>query len=142
MQALRAMDMRKMFVLVISVAVIALAAGPSLGQVTEPTFAGKTIKLAVGYAPGTGNDIYARLIAQHLGRHIPGQPKVVPQNMPGAGSFKAANYVYGIAPKDGTVLGFISQTAATEEILGSPAVQFKTANSAGSDASVPTISCH
>ena len=57
----------------------------------------------------------------------PGQPNVVPQNMPGAGSFKAANYLFQAAPKDGTSLGYISQTAATEELLGSQAIQFKTA---------------
>ena len=84
-------------------------------------------RLTIGYGPGSGNDVYGRLIARHLGKHIPGQPNVVPQNMPGAGSFKAANYLFQAAPKDGTALGYISQTAATEELLGSQAIQFKTA---------------
>src|SRR4051794_16182713 len=96
-------------------------------QTPEQTFAGKTITLTNGYATGSGNDIIGRLVARHLGKHIPGQPKVVVQNMPGAGSYKAANYLYGVAPKDGTVLGYIAQTAATEELLGNPAVQFQTA---------------
>src|SRR5262249_13249270 len=74
-----------------------------------------------------GNDIYGRLIARHLGKHIPGQPTIIAQNMPGAGSFKAANYLFQAAPKDGTAIGYIAQTAATEELLGSPAIQFKTA---------------
>lgn len=99
----------------------------SFAQSPAQTFADKTINLIIGYPPGTGNDIYARLFARHIGRHILGQPRVVPQNMPGAGSYKAASYLYNAAPRDGTTLGFISQTAATEEVLGSPAVQFKTA---------------
>jgi tripartite-type tricarboxylate transporter receptor subunit TctC len=88
-------------------------------------FKGKTVNLMIGYPPGAGNDVYGRLVARHLGRHIPGNPTIVPQNMPGVGSFKAANYMYNAAPKDGTVLGYIAQTAATEQLLGSPAVQFK-----------------
>jgi tripartite-type tricarboxylate transporter receptor subunit TctC len=100
--------------------------GPVLAE-AQPSFAGKTITLTIGYGPGSGNDVYGRLIARHIGKHIPGQPNVVPQNMPGAGSFKAANYLFQAAPKDGTSLGYISQTAATEELLGSQAIQFKTA---------------
>jgi tripartite-type tricarboxylate transporter receptor subunit TctC len=93
----------------------------------QQSFAGRTITLTIGYGPGSGNDVYGRLIARHIGRHIPGQPNVVAQNLPGAGSFKAANYLFQAAPKDGTAIGYISQTAATEELLGSQAIQFKTA---------------
>ena len=106
-------------------AAITVAAGPAHAQ--DVSFAGKTVTLTIGYGPGSGNDVYGRLIARHIGRHIPGQPTVVAQNVPGAGSFKAANYLYAGAPKDGTMLGYISQTAATEELLGNPAIQFKTA---------------
>ena len=93
----------------------------------QQSFAGRTVTLTIGYGPGSGNDVYGRLIARHIGRHIPGQPNVVAQNLPGAGSFKAANYLFQAAPKDGTAIGYISQTAATEELLGSQAIQFKTA---------------
>lgn len=103
-----------------------LAFDPAMAE-AQPSFAGKTITLTIGYGPGSGNDVYGRLIARHIGKHIPGQPNVVAQNMPGAGSFKAANYLFQAAPKDGTSLGYISQTAATEELLGSQAIQFKTA---------------
>ena len=103
-----------------------LAQGPVAAE-AQQSFAGRTITLTIGYGPGSGNDVYGRLIARHLGKQIPGQPNVVPQNMPGAGSFKAANYLFQAAPKDGTALGYISQTAATEELLGSQAIQFKTA---------------
>ncbi len=104
--------------------VIILLSNPAPAQ---ENFAGKTVTLTVGYAPGSGNDIYSRLVARHLGKHIPGKPTVVTQNMPGAGSYKAANYMFAAAPRDGSMLGYISQTAATEELLGHSAVQFKTA---------------
>ncbi len=108
-------------------AVLACALAVMMHDPAVAQFAGRTVTLTIGYGPGSGNDVYGRLIARHLGKHIPGQPTVVPQNMPGAGSFKAANYLFQAAPKDGTALGYISQTAATEELLGSPAIQFKTA---------------
>ena len=102
------------------------AQGPVAAE-AQQSFAGRTITLTIGYGPGSGNDVYGRLIARHLGKHIPGQPNIVAQNLPGAGSFKAANYLFQAAPKDGTAIGYISQTAATEELLGSQAIQFKTA---------------
>ena len=92
-----------------------------------PSFAGKTVILKIGWPPGSGNHTIGRLVADHIGQHIPGQPKVIAQNQPGAATFALANYMYNIAPKDGTVLGYISQTAATEELVGNPAIQFKTA---------------
>ena len=115
-----------------SVYAVALA-GAALAALVAPdfaqaqNFAGKTVTLTIGYGPGSGNDIYGRLVARHLGKHIPGKPTVVAQNMPGAGSFKDAGFLYNAAPKDGTMLGYISQNAAVEELLGNPAVQFKTA---------------
>jgi tripartite-type tricarboxylate transporter receptor subunit TctC len=68
-------------------------------------YKGKTVQLVVGYGPGGGYDIYARVLARHIGKYIPGNPNVVIQNMPGAGSLRAANYLYAVAPKDGTVFG-------------------------------------
>ncbi len=113
----------------LSLAVMCAAVLVANGVAAEPqqSFTARTITLTIGYGPGSGNDIYGRLIARHLGKHIPGQPTIVAQNMPGAGSFKAANYLFQAAPKDGSSIGYISQTAATEELLGSPAIQFKTA---------------
>jgi tripartite-type tricarboxylate transporter receptor subunit TctC len=116
-------DRLSAFALACAAIVVVSSAASSQPQ----TFAGKTVTLTIGYGPGSGNDTYGRLIARHIGRHIPGKPNVVPQNMPGAGSFKAANYLFAAAPKDGSVLGYISQTAATEELLGKPGIQFKTA---------------
>jgi len=97
------------------------------GQPADPFFARKTITIYVGYTPGGSYDLYARLIARHLGKHIPGNPTVVAQNMPGAGSMKAANYIYQVAPKDGTALGVIVESAALEQVLGNTAAQYDAA---------------
>jgi len=68
-------------------------------------YKGKTIRFIVGYAPGGGYDTYARLLARHLADALPGHPTVVVQNMSGAGSNRAAGYIYAVAPKDGTAIG-------------------------------------
>ncbi|HEY3642524.1 MAG TPA: hypothetical protein VGL31_15630 [Xanthobacteraceae bacterium] len=106
-------------------AAFALAGILSLGQRTahaaDPVadfYSGKTVQLVIGYAPGGGYDVYARALARHMGRHIPGNPSIVVQNMPGAGSIKAANYLYNIAPKDGTAFGGFSRGAFLDPLLG------------------------
>ena len=81
-------------------------------------YTGKTVQLVIGYAPGGGYDIYARALGRYMGRHIPGNPTIVVQNMPGAGSIKAANYLYNIAPKDGTTFGGFSRGAFLDPLLG------------------------
>jgi len=81
-------------------------------------YAGKTISILVGYEAGGGYDLYARLAAQFLGRYIPGHPAIIVQDMPGAGGLKAAHYLLGAAPNDGTVLGIPSQTIAFDSLLG------------------------
>ena len=103
------------------------AAGPAATQPAETFFKGKSINLYIGFAPGGTYDYYSRLFARFIGRHIPGNPSVVAQNMPGAGSFLAANFLYGVAPKDGTALAMITQAAAVEEALASPGVKYKSA---------------
>src|SRR6185295_6020734 len=79
---------------------------PALAQ-GQDFYKGKQVDLYIGYSVGGGYDIYGRLLARHLGRHIPGNPTVVPRNMPGAGSLTLANWLYGAGPKDGTVFGTI-----------------------------------
>ena len=81
-------------------------------------YAGKSIRLVVGVDVGSGYDANARLLARHIGKHIPGRPSVVAQNMPGAGSVKAANYVFSVAPKDGSVIGTMSRSVPVEPLLG------------------------
>jgi tripartite-type tricarboxylate transporter receptor subunit TctC len=104
-----------------------LVASLAHAQSAEPFFARKTITIYIGYTAGGSYDLYARLIARHLGKHVPGNPTVVAQNMPGAGSMKAANYVYQVAPKDGTALGVIVESAALEQALGNSAAQYDAA---------------
>ncbi len=72
-------------------------------------YRGKTITIVIGYSAGGGYDIFARLLARHLGVHMPGNPTVVPQNMPGAGSRKASMFLYSVAPKDGLTIGTIGR---------------------------------
>ncbi len=81
-------------------------------------YKGRTISVIIGYSAGGGYDLYARVLAQHLGKHIPGNPTVIPQNMPGAGSIKAANYVFSVAPKDGTVIGTFARGMAGAALIG------------------------
>src|SRR5438093_1134717 len=103
------------------------APGSAAAQPAETFFKGKTINLYIGFAAGGTYDYYSRLFARFVGKHIPGHPTVVAQNMPGAGSFQAANFLYAVTPKDGTAMGMITQTAAIEEALRSPGVQYKAA---------------
>src|SRR5690242_2858818 len=85
--------------------VLLTAALPAAAQdAVESFYRGKQIDLIIGSAPGGGYDAYARLVARHMGKYIPGNPTLVPKNMPGAGSARAAAYLYKIAPKDGTAI--------------------------------------
>jgi tripartite-type tricarboxylate transporter receptor subunit TctC len=90
-------------------------------------YKGKSVTLVVGIAPGGGYDLSARMVARHIGRYIPGSPNVVVQNMPGVNSVLAANYVYGIAPRDGTVLWTGSRTTPYEPLMGNQAAKFQPA---------------
>jgi tripartite-type tricarboxylate transporter receptor subunit TctC len=79
----------------------------------------------IGSTPGGGYDLYGRLAAAYLGRHIPGNPTVVPKNMPGAGGFRLANWLYNAAPKDGTALGTAPQALAIEQVMNAKGLQFE-----------------
>src|SRR5499433_1457915 len=93
-------------------------------QAQADFYRGKTIDLMIGYSVGGGYDVYARLIAKHLGKHIPGNPTVTPKNMDGAGSLRLANWLYNVAPKDGTVFGTIGRGTGFDALLGSKTAQF------------------
>jgi tripartite-type tricarboxylate transporter receptor subunit TctC len=112
---------------ILATILIALSAAPLAAQSSGDAFAGKTITIYVGYTAGGSYDLYGRLIARHLGQHLPGKPTVVVQNMPGAGSLKAANYLYEVAPRDGTALGVVVESAALEQALANPAAQYDAA---------------
>jgi tripartite-type tricarboxylate transporter receptor subunit TctC len=83
----------------------------------QSDFSGKTIRLYIGTGPGGGYDTYGRLVARHIGRHLPGNPAVVPQNMPGASSLTLTNFLFNTAPRDGTAIGMINQAMPTEQYL-------------------------
>ena len=93
-------------------------AGPARAE--DDFYKGKTINLIIATTSGGGYDTYSRLIARHLGRHLPGHPTVVPQNMPGAAGIRAANYLYSSAPRDGTTIGMLDQATHLDQILGTP----------------------
>lgn len=91
----------------------------------QPNFyPGKTVRLVIGSSAGGGYDLWARLIARYLGKHIPGHPEIVPQNMPGAGGVVAANYVYGIAKPDGLTLGAFNPALYFDQLVGRAEVKF------------------
>jgi tripartite-type tricarboxylate transporter receptor subunit TctC len=113
--------------LIMLTAGIAGLGAEALAQTPEQFFAGKTIDFIIGYPPGGSNDTLGRLVARHLGKHIPGKPTVVPKNQPGAGSFLAVNTIFNVSPKDGTVIGIGAPTTALDEKLGTQGVRFKTA---------------
>ena len=115
---------RSAFVLFSLVAAGAIAGhAPALAQ-AGPSLAGKTVQMLIGFGAGGGYDLWGRVVARHIGKHLPGNPTVVPQNMPGAGSFVAANNIYNLAPKDGTVMGIIARDAALGPITGAAGARF------------------
>src|SRR5712692_5336968 len=104
------------------VGLVALATAIGVTLATAPAsaadfYAGKSIDLLIGAPPGGGYDIYARVVGRHLGRHIPGQPTIVPKNMPGSASARAAGYVSTVAPKDGTAIAAIMPGAVMGPLL-------------------------
>ncbi|MEA2990790.1 MAG: hypothetical protein QOG83_3501 [Alphaproteobacteria bacterium] len=87
-------------------------------------YKGKNVDMLIGYSVGGGYDVYARLVARHMGKHIPGNPTVTPKNMEGAGSLRLANWLYNVAAKDGTVMGTIGRGTGFDPLLGHKQAQF------------------
>jgi tripartite-type tricarboxylate transporter receptor subunit TctC len=102
---------------------LALGAGSAAAQ-PAGFYAGKTVNLIIGFGPGGGYDRWGRTLAQHIGKHLPGKPNVIAQNMPGAGSYVAASHIYAAAPKDGTVFAIIARDAALGPLSGAPGARF------------------
>jgi tripartite-type tricarboxylate transporter receptor subunit TctC len=111
------------FLLLLSLALSSLATVSARAQ-AEPFFKGKTIRIAVGFTPGGFYDRWARLVARYFGRHVPGNPEVIVQNMSGASSVIAANYVYSVAKPDGLTMGMPSNTLYMDQLVGRKEVQF------------------
>lgn len=101
-----------------------LPAGPAPAQGVEDFYRGRTLTLLISYSVGGGYDLYARVLARYLGRHVPGNPTVVPENMPGAGGLRASNYLYSAAPRDGSVIGTFSRSIPTMPLVTPTAVSF------------------
>jgi tripartite-type tricarboxylate transporter receptor subunit TctC len=101
-----------------------LATAQARADTVADFYRGKQLNLIVGYGTGGGYDIYARLMARYLGKYIPGNPTIIVQNMPGAGSLRSVNYLYNAAPKDGSVIGAFARDMPLLGILGHPNARF------------------
>jgi tripartite-type tricarboxylate transporter receptor subunit TctC len=97
---------------------------PAGAQTPAEFYKGRTVSIVVGFGPGGGYDLYARVLGRFIGEHIPGRPSVVVQNMDGAGSVRASNYIYSNAPKDGTNIAAVNQNMPMYALLGGRAAQF------------------
>ncbi|MEA2952862.1 MAG: hypothetical protein QOF19_45 [Alphaproteobacteria bacterium] len=102
-----------------------LPVSPGYAQTPAEFYKGKNIDLQIGYSVGGGYDVYARIVARYMGKHIPGNPSIIPRNMEGAGSLRLANWLYNAAPKDGTVFGTIGRGLAFDPLLGAKGAQFE-----------------
>ena len=103
------------------------AAQPAPQSALQPApnaLAGKTFRMIIGFGVGGGYDLWARTVAQHMGAHLPGNPTLIPQNMPAGGSIAAANFLYEVAPKDGPVFGLIGRDAPLAPITGASGARF------------------
>ena len=100
------------------VAAVAMSASIARAENAVDFFKGRSISMIIGYSVGGGYDAYARLLARYFGRYIPGEPSIVPQQMTGAGSLRAANYLFSVALKDGSVLGTFSRSMGIAPLLG------------------------
>jgi tripartite-type tricarboxylate transporter receptor subunit TctC len=101
-----------------------IAVMPARAQSVADFYRGKTVNVLIGVGVGGEYDLQARLVARHLGKHIPGNPSVVPQNMTGAGGIKMANYLFAQAPRDGTYIGMLGNNFAATQAVGGQGVQF------------------
>jgi tripartite-type tricarboxylate transporter receptor subunit TctC len=115
--------MRRRF-LALSATALVLALAGSHPLEAQSFFAGKTVRIIVGLAPGGGFDTYARLLARHLGRHIPGNPAIIVENMTGAGGLISANHLYRVAKPDGLSLAHVPGTLLLAQVLGQPGIEF------------------
>lgn len=112
------------FGLCVSVVLCSLHLTVKFGDAAAPYYEGKSIRIIVGAAPGGGYDAYARVIARHLGRNIPGNPAIVVENMSGAGSLIAANHTYKVAKPDGLTIGHFIGGLILQQVMGKPGIEF------------------
>src|SRR5215468_2877808 len=108
----------------IAAVVLACAVSPASAQAPADFYKGRNVELYIGYSVGGAYDLYARTIARHLGKHIPGNPTVLVKNMEGGGSLRLANWLFRVAPKDGSALATIGRGTGFDPILGQAGAQF------------------
>jgi tripartite-type tricarboxylate transporter receptor subunit TctC len=111
-----------------SAVMIGFGAADAAAQSGGDFYKGKELRILIGFGPGGGYDLYARLLARHIGAHLPGRPSVVPQNMPGAGSVLVANHLANVAPRDGTVIGTFASGVPTVPLLTPDKAKFDARN--------------
>jgi tripartite-type tricarboxylate transporter receptor subunit TctC len=111
-----------------SLVVLLPAAASAEDKTVADFYAGRTVTIAVGFSPGGNYDLYGRLVARHIGKHIPGNPVVIVQNLPGAGSRRLANTLANVGPHDGTMIGLPNQGIAMDQALGTAGVKFDARN--------------
>ncbi len=116
--------MRNKLNLIVAGAVAAIATAGATTPGLAQEFKARTLTIVVGYPPAGGYDTNARFLARHFGKHLPGNPNIVVQNQPGAGSLNAANLVYNTGPKDGSQLVMFASSAAVEPLLKNPKAKF------------------
>ena len=115
--------------------------GPAYAQGAEEFYKSHSLSIVIGFPPASAYDLYGRAVGRHIGRHIPGNPAVLPVNKPGASSLAAANYLYSIAPKDGSTIGILSRGAPLDPLLNNAGSKFEPSRftwlgSVGNDVSV------
>lgn len=114
---------KKFLLLLAAVAIVSLRL-PSVALGAAPVYEGKTMRIIVGYSAGGGYDAYARALSRHMGRHLPGHPVIIVENMAGAGSLLSANHVYRIAKPDGLTIGHFNGGLFFNQVMGQPGVEF------------------
>src|SRR5438128_32751 len=105
-------------------AVLLVLATDGRAQNVADFYKGRTVDLYIGYSVGGAYDLYARMLARHMSKHVPGNPTVLPKNMEGAGSLRLANWMYNVGPKDGLAFGIIGRGTGFDTLLGNKAAQF------------------
>jgi tripartite-type tricarboxylate transporter receptor subunit TctC len=116
-----------------------LGAAPAGANPIADFYKGKTLTILIGVGVGGEYDLHARLVARHLGRHVPGNPTVVPQNMTGAGGLLMANYLYEVAARDGTVIGMLGNNFPAQQAVGAKGIKFDTAKFGWIGSISPTV---
>jgi tripartite-type tricarboxylate transporter receptor subunit TctC len=116
--------MQRWLFTILTAFVVLAAAGAGRPATAQSFYEGKTVRIIVGLAPGGGYDTYARVIARHLSKHVPGTPTVIVENMPGAGSLISANHVFKVAKPDGLTVGKFSGTLFLGQVLGQSGIEF------------------